>query len=72
MNAIKPSAHMLNQKHVALYLAHRWFAYLEAPSGDLDKHLKMFHPQVQLSGHRGSHTALKTARCMTTTTVTKP
>lgn len=55
MSAIKPSAHMLNQNHVALHLAHRWFAYLEAPGGDLDKHLTMFHPQVQLSGHRGSH-----------------
>ena len=72
MSAIKPSAPMLRQYHVALHLAHRWFAYLEAPGGDLDTHLTMFHPQVQLSGHRGSHTALKTARCMTTTTAAKP
>lgn len=55
MSAIKPSAPMLRQYNVALHLAHRWFAYLEAPGGDLDTHLTMFHPQVQLSGHRGSH-----------------
>lgn len=52
---IKPSAPMLSQYHVALHLAHRWFAYLEAPGGDLDTHLTMFHPRVQLSGHRGNH-----------------
>lgn len=41
--------------HVALHLAHRWFAFFEAPGGDLDAHLMMFHPQVRLSGNRGSH-----------------
>ncbi|MEG0363680.1 MAG: hypothetical protein RR600_07730 [Aurantimicrobium sp.] len=46
---------MLNQHHVALHLAHRWFAFLEAPGGDLDTHLKLFHPHVRLSGSRGSH-----------------
>lgn len=60
MSAIKPRelpksiAPMLSQYHVALHLAHRWFAYLEAPGGDLDTHLTMFHPQVELSGHRRS------------------
>jgi hypothetical protein len=43
------------RNHIALHLAHRWFAFLEAPGGDMDTHLKMFHPQVRLSGHRGSH-----------------
>ena len=46
---------MTGRHHVALHLAHRWFAFLEAPGGELDAHLKMFHPQVQLSGHRGNH-----------------
>lgn len=41
--------------HVALHLAHRWFAWLEAPGGDLDTHLKMFDPSVRLSGSRGGH-----------------
>lgn len=41
--------------HVALHLAHRWFAFLEAPGGDLDAHLLMFHPRIRLSGHRGAH-----------------
>ncbi len=48
------NAPMLSQHHVALHLAHRWFAFLEAPEGDLDTHLQMFHPQVLLSGSRGS------------------
>lgn len=46
---------MLSRQHVALHLAHRWFAFLEAPGGDLDTHLAMFHPQVRLSGNRGNH-----------------
>lgn len=46
---------MLSRHHVALHLAHRWFAFLEAPGGDLDTHLTMFHPQVRLSGSRGNH-----------------
>jgi hypothetical protein len=44
---------MTPRHHIALHLAHRWFAYLEAPGGDLETHLTMFHPQVRLSGHRG-------------------
>jgi len=43
------------RNHIALHLAHRWFAFLEAPGGDLVSHLQMFHPQVRLSGHRGAH-----------------
>lgn len=44
-----------DRRHIALHLAHRWFAFLEAPGGDLDTHLAMFHPEVRLSGHRGAH-----------------
>lgn len=33
--------------HVALHLAHRWFAFLEAPGGDLTAHLAIFSPQVR-------------------------
>lgn len=44
-----------DRHHVALHLAHRWFAFLEAPGGDLDAHLTMFNPQVILSGHGGRH-----------------
>lgn len=43
------------RRHVALHLAHRWFAFLEASGGDLETHLAVFHPQVRLSGHRGQH-----------------
>lgn len=43
------------RNHIALHLAHRWFAFLEAPGGDIEAHLKMFHPQARLSGHRGTH-----------------
>jgi hypothetical protein len=43
------------RNHIALHLAHRWFAFFEAPGGDMDAHLNMFHPQVRLSGHRGAH-----------------
>ncbi|MBG6595947.1 hypothetical protein I5I64_00195 [Pseudomonas aeruginosa] len=46
---------MRSRLHMALYLAHRWFAYFEAPVRDLDTHMEIFHPQVQLSGHRGGH-----------------
>jgi hypothetical protein len=43
------------RNHVALHLTHRWFAFFEAPGGNLDAHLMMFHPQVRLSGNRGTH-----------------
>ena len=57
MNGVHTAAEppMKDRHHVALHLAHRWFAFLEAPGGNLDSHLKMFHPQVRLSGHRRSH-----------------
>jgi hypothetical protein len=51
-SALPPTA---ARHHIALHLAHRWFAYLEAPGGDLEMHLAIFSPQVRLSGHRGSH-----------------
>ncbi|MEW4948206.1 hypothetical protein [Pseudomonas asiatica] len=41
--------------HIALHLAHRWFAFLEAPGGDLNTHLEIFHPHVTLTGHRTNH-----------------
>ncbi len=41
--------------HLALHLAHRWFAFLESEGGDIDAHLEMFHPRVRLSGRRGDH-----------------
>ncbi|MFJ5483687.1 hypothetical protein [Pectobacterium actinidiae] len=44
-----------SRHHIALHLAHRWFAFLEAPVGNLDTHLEIFHKQVRLSGHRGRH-----------------
>jgi hypothetical protein len=46
---------MAARNHIALHLAHRWFAFFEAPGGDLDAHLEMFHPQVRLSSNRGNH-----------------
>ncbi|MGE1155184.1 hypothetical protein [Pseudomonas kitaguniensis] len=46
---------LADRNHLALHLAHRWFAFFEASGGDLDAHLQIFHPQVRLSGHRGSH-----------------
>jgi hypothetical protein len=46
---------MIRRHHLALHLAHRWFAFLEAPGGDLASHLAIFHPQVRLSGHHRSH-----------------
>lgn len=52
---MKRSASDSRHEHIALHLAHRWFAFLEAPGGDLEEHLKIFHPQVHLSGHRGTH-----------------
>jgi len=52
---INAKAPMLSRHHVALHLAHRWFAFLEAPGADLGTHLTMFHPQVRLSGSRGGH-----------------
>jgi hypothetical protein len=45
---------MTRSNHLALHLAHRWFAFLEAPGADLATHLGIFHPNVQLSGHGGS------------------
>jgi hypothetical protein len=46
---------MTGNHHLALHLAHRWFAFLEVPGGDLAIHLAMFHPLVRLSGNRGHH-----------------
>lgn len=43
------------RRHIALHLAHRWFAFLEAAGGDMATHLAIFHPQVRLSRHRGQH-----------------
>lgn len=53
-----------NRRHIALHLAHRWFAFLEAPGGDLDAHLEMFHPEVRLSGHRGAHVFARDRRSL--------
>lgn len=44
-----------DRHHNALHLAHRWFAFLEAPVGNMATHLSIFHPKIQLSGHRGLH-----------------
>ena len=52
-NAVVPS--MTDRHHIALHLAHRWFAFFEAPGGDLAAHLAIFSPQVRLSGRRGAH-----------------
>lgn len=52
MNTAAPTG--AERRHTALHLAHRWFAFLEAPGGDLEAHLSIFHPQVRLSGHRGA------------------
>ncbi|MEC5319252.1 hypothetical protein VSX61_09905 [Brenneria populi subsp. brevivirga] len=52
---ISAEQQMRCQHHIALYLAHRWFAFFEAPGGNLDTHMEIFHPQVRLSGHRGGH-----------------
>lgn len=41
--------------HVAVHLAHRWFAFFEASGGDVEAHLTIFHPQAGPSGHRGQH-----------------
>jgi hypothetical protein len=49
------TAPMEARHHIALHLAHRWFAFFEAPGGDLAAHLTLFSPQVRLSGHRGGH-----------------
>jgi hypothetical protein len=53
-----------DRRHIALYLAHRWFAFLEAPGGELDAHLEMFHPEVRLSGHRGAHVFARDRRSL--------
>jgi hypothetical protein len=55
-----------DRHHIALHLAHRWFAFLEAPGGDLDAHLSMFHPEVRLSGHRGTHLFARDRRSLVT------
>ncbi|WP_118137023.1 hypothetical protein [Oceanicella sp. SM1341] len=47
------SSDRLRAQHDALHLAHRWFAFFEAPGGDLERHLEIFDPQVRLSGHQG-------------------
>lgn len=39
--------------HAALSLAHRWFAFLESPAGNLGEHLDLFEDNVQLTGRRG-------------------
>ncbi len=44
-----------HRHHIALHLAHRWFAFLEAPVGNLETHLSIFHPHIHLSGHRRTH-----------------
>ncbi|TCM12714.1 hypothetical protein EDF56_1183 [Novosphingobium sp. PhB165] len=49
MNTIQTES----RHHISLHLAHRWFAFFEAPGGDLEAHLAIFHPQICLSGHRG-------------------
>ncbi|MDC8746755.1 hypothetical protein NY751_11860 [Xanthomonas campestris] len=46
---------LTQQQHAALHLAHRWFAFLEAPGGDLQDHLTLFHPEVRLTGRRGGY-----------------
>jgi hypothetical protein len=55
-----------DRHHIALHLAHRWFAFLEAPGGDLDAHLLMFHPEVRLSAHRGTHLFARDRRSLGT------
>ncbi len=44
-----------DRTHIALHLAHRWFAFFEAPGADLDGHLAIFHPKIRLTGHKNSH-----------------
>ncbi len=39
---INTTAALATRRHVALHLAHRWFAFLEAPGGDLETRLKIF------------------------------
>ncbi|MFJ5956466.1 hypothetical protein ACIQC5_10950 [Paenarthrobacter sp. NPDC092416] len=39
--------------HAALSLAHRWFAFLETPAGNVEEHLGLFAKDVQLTGRRG-------------------
>lgn len=50
-----PSSEQLRAQHDALHLAHRWFAFFEAQGSALEPHLRIFDPQVRLSGHRGHH-----------------
>lgn len=49
------SATELRQQHDALHLAHRWFAFFEAPGRALEPHLEIFSHEVRLSGHQGRH-----------------
>jgi hypothetical protein len=44
---------MSRRSHAALSLAHRWFAFLESPAGNLEEHLDLFEDNVQLTGRRG-------------------
>ncbi|MGR3440440.1 hypothetical protein, partial [Salipiger abyssi] len=37
------------RQHDALHLAHRWFAFFEAPDRALPPHLEIFAPQVRLT-----------------------
>ncbi|WP_335948198.1 hypothetical protein [Salipiger bermudensis] len=43
----------MRAQHDALHLAHRWFAFFEAPGSPLETHLEIFDPQVRLSGQQG-------------------
>ncbi len=53
--SITSKAPMPSRHHVALHLAHRWFAFLEAAGGDLATHLAIFNPQVRLTGSLARH-----------------
>jgi hypothetical protein len=44
---------MSPKSHAALSLAHRWFAFLESPAGNVEEHLNLFGSNVQLTGRRG-------------------
>ncbi|WP_370159878.1 hypothetical protein, partial [Salipiger bermudensis] len=43
----------MRAQHDALHLAHRWFAFFEAPGSPLETHLEIFDPRVRLSGQQG-------------------
>lgn len=44
---------MSRRSHAAFSLAHRWFAFLESPAGNVEEHLDLFEDNVQLTGRRG-------------------